>query len=406
MRIGEIDFPEDLIDAQNSGNLVIFAGAGVSRNRLSGLPDFGELAKEIAKATSIKRNSSEPIDRFLGRLADKGVKVTDLVCKILDKPTSKPNQLHRDILTLCTSGNNTKLVTTNIDQYFSTAAIQLKKEVRQYYAPALPPGNDFNGIVYLHGCTAQSDKHHIVLTDTDFGRAYLTQGWARHFVCDLFMNSNLVVLFIGYSLSDPPIYYISRALAQSKTNERLFILTPALNREEWKSRGLQPVIYNHAGGKDKHIALKNALNKWAEFSKMDILEHVNRIKDITSSGFTTDPEAEDYIQFTLRKTELTQHFVKYALDSRWLKWVDDKGIINSLFEPCAIIQTNSVAYQLSNWISKKFVLGNHHVDFEKLILHHRNRFNPLFWNNIVSYLNTEGINLRLLQNSFNFTENY
>ena len=39
----------------------------------------------------------------------------------------------------------------------------------------------------------------MVLTDADFGRAYLTEGWAQRFLVDVFRE--FTVLFIGYSLS-------------------------------------------------------------------------------------------------------------------------------------------------------------------------------------------------------------
>ena len=41
----------------------------------------------------------------------------------------------------------------------------------------------------------------MVLTDKDFGRAYLTEGWARRFIQDLFLK--FTVLFVGYSHNDP-----------------------------------------------------------------------------------------------------------------------------------------------------------------------------------------------------------
>ena len=40
----------------------------------------------------------------------------------------------------------------------------------------------------------------MVLTDADFGRAYLTEGWARRFLVELFRS--FTVLFVGYSHND------------------------------------------------------------------------------------------------------------------------------------------------------------------------------------------------------------
>lgn len=49
----------------------------------------------------------------------------------------------------------------------------------------------------------------MVLTDADFGRAYLTEGWARRFLVEVFRQ--YTVLFVGYSHSDVVMNYLARA---------------------------------------------------------------------------------------------------------------------------------------------------------------------------------------------------
>ncbi len=75
MILNGVDFPEQLIEAQKSGRLVVFAGAGVSVDSPSALPDFNQLAKQVALGTKEERALDEPIDRFLGRLKANGVDV-------------------------------------------------------------------------------------------------------------------------------------------------------------------------------------------------------------------------------------------------------------------------------------------------------------------------------------------
>ena len=48
----------------------------------------------------------------------------------------------------------------------------------------------------------------------DFGRAYLTEGWARRFLVDLFRS--FPVLFVGYSHNDIVMTYLARALPPSE----------------------------------------------------------------------------------------------------------------------------------------------------------------------------------------------
>jgi len=69
MHFAEVDFPGPLIEAQENGELVVFAGAGVSIPPPSNLPDFTKLALELANGTDV-RGKDEPIDRFLGRLKE------------------------------------------------------------------------------------------------------------------------------------------------------------------------------------------------------------------------------------------------------------------------------------------------------------------------------------------------
>jgi hypothetical protein len=50
-----------------------------------------------------------------------------------------------------------------------------------------------------------------VLTDEDFGRAYLTEGWAREFLQRLF--AEFTTLFVGYSHNDLPVEYLARGMS-------------------------------------------------------------------------------------------------------------------------------------------------------------------------------------------------
>lgn len=90
------------------------------------------------------------------------------------------------------------------------------RETQFAYAPYLPvPRATWQGIVHLHGgCGDANDGNHDNLTFTaaDFGRAYLTEGWAARFLTELFLRTR-AILFVGYSVSDPVIKYIVEAFA-------------------------------------------------------------------------------------------------------------------------------------------------------------------------------------------------
>ncbi len=75
MQVGKIDLPEPLLDAQLRGDLVVFAGAGVSVAPPSNYPQLKELAAKIGQEASLNPQQGEPLSRFLGRLRDEGVTV-------------------------------------------------------------------------------------------------------------------------------------------------------------------------------------------------------------------------------------------------------------------------------------------------------------------------------------------
>ena len=202
MKIAEIDFPSPLLSALRDGELVIFAGAGVSMGEPACLPSFKELAEKIAQGTDKRLQDGETEDRFLGRLHDKGkgVKVHELAVRELSRNNPKPTDLHRDLLRLYQKNvEKIRVVTTNFDLLFEEAAQDVFGTMPEVFrAPALPLGRDFNGIVHVHG--ALNHLQGMVLTDEDFGRAYLTEGWARRFLVELFRH--FPVLFVGYSHKD------------------------------------------------------------------------------------------------------------------------------------------------------------------------------------------------------------
>lgn len=89
MRFGKVDFPEELITAHSKGELVIFAGAGVSMDPPSNLPDSEGLANRIAEKAGIERGS-KPIDEFLGDLKRQKIEVHEIAKKF--SPTQNLNQ--------------------------------------------------------------------------------------------------------------------------------------------------------------------------------------------------------------------------------------------------------------------------------------------------------------------------
>ena len=236
MKLGGLDFPSALMAALRNHRLAVFAGAGVSKGTPACLPLFKELTKEIAQGTGEHLGDDEPEDRFLGRLqTDKRVRAAELLTKRCPRPTG----LHRDLLRLFPSATSARIVTTNFDLLFEQAAAEggagSKAEV--FKAPALPLGREFSGIVHVHGALDRPET--MVLTDADFGRAYLTEGWARRFLVDLFRS--FTVLFVGYSHDDIVMHYLARALPAGDTQR--FVLTDETDDGRWTRLRITPIPF-------------------------------------------------------------------------------------------------------------------------------------------------------------------
>ena len=221
MKISGLDFPNSLLEAIRRRDLVVFAGAGVSMGEPASLPDFKNLAKSISYYSVEDFNEKEPEDQFLGRLHDSGKQVHALAAQLLTQSDPQPTSLHTDLLRLYRNPKDVRIVTTNFDTLFEQAACDVfGRQPEISVGPTLPLGRETRGIVHVHGSVEHIRS--MVLTDKDFGRAYLTDGWAQRFLVELFRS--FTVLFVGYSHSDVVMNYLSRALPPTETKGR-FIVT-------------------------------------------------------------------------------------------------------------------------------------------------------------------------------------
>jgi hypothetical protein len=99
--IGGVDFPEEVIGAHRSGDLVIFVGAGASIGPPSNLPNFRGLAEKIATDAGVDFADKPEPDVLLGRADGTGlIDVHARVATRIGHPGSSPNALHHAIAAL------------------------------------------------------------------------------------------------------------------------------------------------------------------------------------------------------------------------------------------------------------------------------------------------------------------
>jgi len=283
--------PDELLVARDEGRVVFFCGAGVSRAR-AGLLDFFGLAEQVIRTLGV--DADHPACKVLNVARDieaqtgvTGLISADRIFGLLErdfvgrdietavatalKPLSNVDlSAHQVLVQLATTPTGKlRLVTTNFDRLFDdcTGAKQIWKPPR---LPDPSRDDDMDGVVYLHGRSnidySGSEGDGFVLSSAEFGRAYLSDGWATNFFRAIVERH--VVVFVGYSADDPPVQYLLEAL--NKTNGQLggvYAFQSGSSNEagaRWLHKGVEAIAYSDA---DSHSALWRTFDAWAARAK-------------------------------------------------------------------------------------------------------------------------------------------
>ncbi len=370
MKIKGIDFPRQIVNALRDDKLVVFAGAGVSMGDPANLPSFRGLTRAIACGTGRTLQDDESEDQFLGRLQYSGADVHTRAKQELSQENPHPTDLHRDLLRLYPKSKSPLIVTTNFDLLFEQAVDGLfDAEPDVFRAPALPLGKKFSGIVHVHGALDRPDE--MVLTDADFGRAYLTEGWARSFLVELFRS--FTVLFVGYSHNDSIMNYLSRALPVEESEKR-YVLSPEADSDRWHVLGIEPIHYPRSRG-DVHSALYAGVRGIANHARRSILDWQREIAEIAKKPPTVDEEETDLIVDALTDESKTRFFTDAATSVEWVAWLDERNHLDGLFGTGELSERDGL---LGSWLAEKFAYR--HADELFLLIGRRHaQLNPKFW---------------------------
>lgn len=279
--------PDELLIARDQGRVVFFCGAGVSRAK-AGLPDFFGLAEKVTKRLGIPADS--PARKILNeareievRIGVAGLISADRIFGLLEhdflvraieaavasalKPDDAPDLIaHNTLLDLATTREGAvRLVTTNFDRLFDDCG----RGLTSWQPPYLPDPSrmaEMDGIVYLHGKAlpdyqgAEGDG--FVLSSSDFGRAYLSDGWATSFFLEVI--DRYVVVFVGYTADDPPVHYLLEALNKTAGKLENVYAFQSGNAEDatsrWLHKGVKAISYDAT---EDHLALWRTLEAWA-----------------------------------------------------------------------------------------------------------------------------------------------
>jgi len=279
--------PDELLVARDEGRVVFFCGAGVSC-AFAGLPGFFGLAQNIIKTLGV--TADDPARRIIQEAQEierrtriSGLISADKVFGLLErnflgrdieaavakelKPKLPTNlSAHRIMLNLARGPDGKiRLVTTNFDLLFEACDSTL----RYSRFPRLPDpvrNEEFEGIIHLHGHVEKDYRgasgDGFVLSSSQFGRAYISDGWATSFIRSVL--DKYIVVFIGYTADDPPVHYLLEALnSSSKSLRGIYAFQPGSKDEaesKWRHKGAHPIAYDEA---DNHKALWDTLAAWA-----------------------------------------------------------------------------------------------------------------------------------------------
>lgn len=369
MILNGINFPNQIVDAINDNKLVVFAGAGASVDAPTSLPNFEKLTIEIAEGTGRVHKPGTACEAFLGSLkAQNGVDVNQQAADITSKACLEPNKTHEAIIELFSSPDSIKIVTTNYDQMFERVLESKGICTTVYNVPAIPLGDDISGIIHIHGNV--DNPKYMVVTDEDFGRAYLTDGYAARFLVKLF--ESYTVLFIGYSYADTILRYLTRAMSRHKTLKR-YILTDD-KKSDWDVLGMTPILYS----KGKHAVMRDALIKLGNRSKKGLMEWKDQFIDFNNSP-PKDLTMESEIDYCLESTEKSQLLAHYVRGREWLDVLERKGVFGGCFSQGEISEKDKI---WADWLCDAFI-GVDDEGFNRLILKHGNIINEYMAHQII-----------------------
>ena len=386
----QVDLPEKLIQAQREGKLVIFAGAGVSKGPPANLPLYWEILDEIGKGAGIPREGEyEPLECYAQRIEEAGIPLRKRIVERISDKSSKPTQLHEALLSLFPSGSEIRLITTNWDLHFSTAARWVfPKQKIQECSSLMPTSARFHGIWYIHGRIDERTED-LVVTKHDFNRLYSGDGHVMDLLRSIYFTSSVV--FVGYGLNDPPILSLTDGLKEYSLPFWAFARTGT--EKDWEKKGVTPISYP-LPDEVEHTELIQAVVNWArlnaqkqkfalgvtvEDSTTDYIKCERRIRNIASIDNLVTENDVNFIDSIMSDSSKVRLFVRHVSSPDWICKIEKLGKLDTLFSEKNTKDT--IALYLANWLAERFVWEYPEKIFA-LIARQRKNPSHLLWESI------------------------
>ena len=227
-------------------------------------------AREIESRTGVSGLIS--VDRIFG-LLEREFLLRDInaaVAEALQPAENVDLSAHKILLDLATTTEGkVRLVTTNFDRLFEDCCDSLK-----VFQPSRLPNplrhDEMDGIIHLHGYANKdytgAEGDGFILSSSEFGRAYLSDGWATEFFREIL--GRYVVVFVGYTAEDPPVQYLLEALNKKEGSlDGVYAFQSGSTNDavaKWLHKGVEAIPYAENEG---HRALWETLAEWAKRAK-------------------------------------------------------------------------------------------------------------------------------------------
>ena len=322
----KIPLPEEIKNAGESGKLVFFIGAGISR--LRGLPSWKELAdqylqdlhgKRIFNSTQIKQfESLNPKQKLsISQLADK-INSKQEIARLLRESGSESGSIYetiRNIGCVC--------VTTNYDE------LLIPKSNRIYSREKILPYrlNELGTIIHLHGCMKEPET--MIVTTKDYLENY-NNSQITYFLKYLFEEKTVV--FLGYGLEEDEIleHLLRRGEMQNNKVKHFHVkgfsgkeshLRAGLCKYYEETFGINLLSFLQEDG--DYGAIESILEDWAEQMEIQppsLYEDTKIILDKVS-----DMPIEDILPRIEKEPTLCPLFFRKAEGLKWFTPLQQKG---------------------------------------------------------------------------------
>ena len=258
------------------GDVVLFAGAGLSFNAGSRDPTVGRMPswEEIGIALRDQLESGIPESTDVLRIADYyetayGRKaLVDRVTELVADEAHDPGRVHRRIAEL----GFAEIITTNFDTLIERAfrALHIAPQIIVEGRDLVRRRRPFR-IIKMNGCFDRNPSN-IVITGDDFLRHVQSDPLLDAFVTKSFVESQ--VLFIGFGLSDPTFRSINDRVmrALGKHCPMAYSLQVCVSETaiaDWRKRHVELIDLRHAESElDDEERVYRVLNAFLEYQQL------------------------------------------------------------------------------------------------------------------------------------------